>query len=134
MLDAVMDFCSGPPMQNHSGVDNMMGFHIDYDPAPILWVLPNLEMAQAYSKDRLDPMLRSCTPGPSAWGVDLTGGCIKSHQPVLAVRRRRQGEPDWFGVRIEEQQEVVVGDPPTHRVELGDRVAVEKDHQAAGKS
>ena len=39
-----------------------------------------------------------------------------------------------FDVRIEEQQEVIVIDPPTHLVEFRDRVAVEKDHQAAGES
>ncbi|MBJ6362111.1 phage terminase large subunit family protein [Paenibacillus sp. GCM10012307] len=37
---------------------NMIGFHIDYDPAPIMLVQPTLDLAQAYSKDRLAPMLR----------------------------------------------------------------------------
>ena len=32
---------------------NIIGFHIDHDPAPILVVQPTLEMAQAFSKDRL---------------------------------------------------------------------------------
>ena len=37
---------------------NVVGFHIDQDAAPILVVMPTLEMAQAWSKDRLAPMLR----------------------------------------------------------------------------
>jgi phage terminase large subunit GpA-like protein len=37
---------------------NVIGFHVHHDPAPILLVQPTLEMAQAFSKDRLAPMLR----------------------------------------------------------------------------
>jgi len=37
---------------------NVIGYHIDQDPAPILLVQPTLEMAEAWSKDRLAPMLR----------------------------------------------------------------------------
>lgn len=37
---------------------NILGYHIDYDAAPILVVQPTLEMAEAFSKDRLAPMLR----------------------------------------------------------------------------
>ncbi len=37
---------------------NMIGYHIDNDPAPIMLVQPTLDMAQAFSKDRLAPMLR----------------------------------------------------------------------------
>lgn len=37
---------------------NSIGYFIDYDPAPIMLVQPTLEMAQAFSKDRLAPMLR----------------------------------------------------------------------------
>lgn len=37
---------------------NVVGFHIDQDPAPILLLQPTLEMAQTFSKDRLSPMLR----------------------------------------------------------------------------
>lgn len=41
---------------------NIIGYHIDHDPAPILVVQPTLEMAQAFSKDRLAPMLRDTPP------------------------------------------------------------------------
>jgi phage terminase large subunit GpA-like protein len=37
---------------------NILGYCIDVDPGPILVVQPTLEMAEAFSKDRLDPMLR----------------------------------------------------------------------------
>lgn len=37
---------------------NVVGFHIHHDPAPMLFLLPTLELAEAWSKDRLAPMLR----------------------------------------------------------------------------
>ncbi len=37
---------------------NVIGYHIDQDPAPMLVVQPTLSMAQAFSKDRLAPMVR----------------------------------------------------------------------------
>lgn len=40
------------------GINNVIGFHIDQDPAPILLLQPTLEMAEAWSKQRLAPMLR----------------------------------------------------------------------------
>ena len=39
-------------------LNNVIGFHVDQDPAPILMVQPTLEMAEAWSKDRLAPMVR----------------------------------------------------------------------------
>jgi phage terminase large subunit GpA-like protein len=47
---------------------NVIGFHVDQDPAPILLVQPTLEMAEAWSKDRLAPMLRDtpCLQGKVA--------------------------------------------------------------------
>lgn len=37
---------------------NFCGSRIDLDPGPMLLIQPTLEMAEAFSKDRLDPMLR----------------------------------------------------------------------------
>lgn len=37
---------------------NMIGYHIDFDPAPILYLLPTKEMAETFSKDRVSPMVR----------------------------------------------------------------------------
>lgn len=39
-------------------VNNIAGFHIDQDPAPILVLQPTLDMGKAWSTDRLAPMLR----------------------------------------------------------------------------
>jgi len=39
-------------------INNVTGFHIDQDPAPILELQPTLEMAETWSKDRLAPMIR----------------------------------------------------------------------------
>lgn len=37
---------------------NIIGYYIDYDPAPMLVVQPTVEMGQTFSKDRLAPMIR----------------------------------------------------------------------------
>lgn len=39
-------------------VNNLVGYHIHQDPAPILIIQPTTEMGEAWSKDRLTPMLR----------------------------------------------------------------------------
>lgn len=39
-------------------VNNLVGYYIDQDPSPILVLQPTLEMAEAWSKDRLAPMVR----------------------------------------------------------------------------
>ncbi|MDR1978294.1 MAG: phage terminase large subunit family protein, partial [Synergistaceae bacterium] len=44
---------------------NIVGYHIDQEPAPILKVDPTLEMGEAFSKDRLAPMIRDT---PALWG------------------------------------------------------------------
>ena len=41
-----------------SVLENVLGYHIDQDPAPILLVQPTLEMAEGFSKERLAPMFR----------------------------------------------------------------------------
>ncbi|MDT8328525.1 MAG: phage terminase large subunit family protein [Roseovarius sp.] len=38
--------------------NNIVGFHVSHDPAPILVVQPTVEMAETWSKDRLSPMIR----------------------------------------------------------------------------
>jgi phage terminase large subunit GpA-like protein len=37
---------------------NAIGYYIDHDPCPLMLVQPTLEMAEAFSKERLAPMLR----------------------------------------------------------------------------
>ena len=39
-------------------LNNVVGYHVHQDPAPMLLVQPTLEMAEAWSKDRLAPMIR----------------------------------------------------------------------------
>ncbi|MBD2115796.1 phage terminase large subunit family protein [Microcystis wesenbergii] len=39
-------------------INNLVGYYIHQDPAPILSINPTLEMAETWSKDRLMPMLR----------------------------------------------------------------------------
>jgi len=39
-------------------INNIVGYHIHQDPAPMLVLQPTVEMAQTWSKDRLAPMLR----------------------------------------------------------------------------
>lgn len=39
-------------------INNIIGYHIHLDPAPILLLQPTLEMAESWSKDRFAPMLR----------------------------------------------------------------------------
>lgn len=37
---------------------NSIGYYIDYDPAPMMYVLPTDSMAATFSKDRVSPMIR----------------------------------------------------------------------------
>ena len=39
---------------------NVLGYHMQHDPAPILLLQPTLELAESFSKDRLAPMVRDC--------------------------------------------------------------------------
>ena len=66
---AIMDTISEPGVQRvvlmcsaqvgkTEVVNNVAGFHISHDPAPILVLQPTDTMAETWSKDRLAPMLR----------------------------------------------------------------------------
>jgi len=44
---------------------NVLGYYVDYDPAPILLLQPTLSMGEAFSKDRLATMIRD-TPAITA--------------------------------------------------------------------
>lgn len=39
-------------------LNNVLGYHIDQDPCPVMVVMPTIDIGRAYSKDRLDPMIR----------------------------------------------------------------------------
>lgn len=65
----IMDAVSDPAVHTVVGMtaaqvgktellNNLVGFHVDRDPSPILVLQPTLDMAKTWSKDRLAPMLR----------------------------------------------------------------------------
>jgi phage terminase large subunit GpA-like protein len=65
MMDAVGDpnietvvIMSSAQIGKTEIINNVIGYHIQLDPAPILLLQPTLEMAEAWSKDRFAPMLR----------------------------------------------------------------------------
>jgi phage terminase large subunit GpA-like protein len=65
IMDAVNDptvetvvVMSSAQVGKTEALNNIVGYFIDQDPAPMLLVQPTLDMAQAWSKDRLAPMLR----------------------------------------------------------------------------
>tara|TARA_R110002020_G_scaffold98979_6_gene235247 strand:- start:3381 stop:5162 length:1782 start_codon:yes stop_codon:yes gene_type:complete len=65
MMDAVNDpavervcIMSSAQIGKTEALNNVVGFYVSYDPAPIMVLQPTLDMAQAWSKDRLAPMLR----------------------------------------------------------------------------
>jgi phage terminase large subunit GpA-like protein len=67
MMDAVNDpsietvcIMSSAQIGKTELLNNVVGYYIDHDPAPLLVLQPTLAMSEAWSKDRLAPMLRDC--------------------------------------------------------------------------
>jgi phage terminase large subunit GpA-like protein len=65
IMDAVNDpgietvvVMSAAQVGKTEAINNIIGYYIDQDPSPILIVQPTEQMAEAWSKDRLAPMLR----------------------------------------------------------------------------
>lgn len=65
IMDAVNDpnteevvIMSSAQVGKTEAVNNVVGYHIDFDPCPMLVLQPTLEMAETWSKDRLETMLR----------------------------------------------------------------------------
>jgi len=65
MMDVVNDpmvqdvvFMTSAQVGKSEILNNISGYFIDYDPCPILFLQPTVEMAEAFSKDRIAPMLR----------------------------------------------------------------------------
>lgn len=65
MMDAVSDpsvhavvMMTSSQVGKTEALLNAIGFAIDLDPSPILLIQPTLQMAEAFSKDRIDPMFR----------------------------------------------------------------------------
>ena len=68
-----MDACSDPKVKEvvvmagaqlgkSEALLNIIGFHIDHDPCPILMLQPTESMAQSFSKDRIANGLLRATP------------------------------------------------------------------------
>lgn len=60
---------------------NMIGYFVEHDPAPMLIVMPDLNLAEAFSKDRLAPMIRDTPSLFKIVGVD--GKMKKSGDTIL---------------------------------------------------
>lgn len=64
-MDAISDpkienvvFMTGAQIGKTEIINNIVGYHVHQDPAPMLIVQPTLEMAKSWSQERLAPMLR----------------------------------------------------------------------------
>lgn len=64
LLDAVLDpdveqvvLMTASQVGKTEVINNVLGYFIDRDPCPVLVVLPTVDLAEAWSKDRLAPML-----------------------------------------------------------------------------
>lgn len=62
---------------------NTIGYFIQHDPSPILLLQPTLEIAEAFSKDRLTPMIRDT---PSLTGKVVEAKSRKSGNTILHKR------------------------------------------------
>ena len=69
MMDACCDpknvevvIMSAAQLGKSEALLNIIGYHIDNDPSPILMLQPSLDMAQSFSKDRVSGGLLSSTP------------------------------------------------------------------------
>lgn len=67
MMNAISDddvetvvFMTSAQIGKSEILNNTLGYYIDYDPSPIMFVQPTEDMAKAYSNDRIAPMIRDC--------------------------------------------------------------------------
>jgi phage terminase large subunit GpA-like protein len=70
------------PTHNTEVILNMLGYHMHQDPAPILCVLPTVDMGKAFAKDRVDSMVR-VTPALHGLVIGATarkGGSTMLHK------------------------------------------------------
>ena len=57
-IHTVVIMSSAQVGKSEAGILNPLGFYIDQDPSPIMMLQPTLQMGEAFSKDRVAPMLR----------------------------------------------------------------------------
>lgn len=65
MMDAVNEvgvgevvFMTSSQIGKTEILNNILGYFVHQDPAPVLFIQPTLDMAETWSKDRLAPMIR----------------------------------------------------------------------------
>lgn len=66
---------------------NMLGYEIDIDPGPAMWVTPTAENAEDFSKRRIAPMIRDTKPlrkkvSGSAAGRKASNAILKKNIPA----------------------------------------------------
>lgn len=90
-LDAATDkkteivvFCASSQVGKSEALLNILGYYADQEPAPQLMLQPTVEMAEAFSKERIDPMFR-VSPGLAGKleeGQDGRGSSRKSSTTI----------------------------------------------------
>jgi len=89
MMDATSDptiwktvFMTSAQIGKTEIINNILGYHIDHDPGPILVVQPTVAFAETWSKDRLAPMLRDtpCLRGKVSEAKSRDSGNTISHK------------------------------------------------------
>ena len=90
-LDAATDkktetvvFCASSQVGKSEALLNILGYYADQEPAPQLMLQPTVEMAEAFSKERIDPMFR-VSPGLAGKledGKDGRGSARKSSTTI----------------------------------------------------
>lgn len=67
---------------------NIMGYYVDQEPSPQLMLQPTVEMAEAFSKERIDPMFRA-SPGLSGKLEDGKDGRGTSRKSSTTIRMKQ---------------------------------------------
>ena len=90
-LDAATDkkteivvFCASSQVGKSEALLNILGYYADQEPAPQLMLQPTVEMAEAFSKERIEPMFRA-SPGLAGKleeGKDGRGSARKSSTTI----------------------------------------------------
>ena len=93
-LDAATDkkteivvFCASSQVGKSEALLNILGYYSDQDPAPQLMLQPTVEMAEAFSKERIDPMFR-VSPGLSGKLEDGQDGRGSSRKSSTTIRMK----------------------------------------------
>lgn len=93
-LDAATDkrteivvFCASSQVGKSEALLNILGYYADQEPAPQLMLQPTVEMCEAFSKERIDPMFRS-SPGLAGKLEDGKDGRGSSRKSSTTIRMK----------------------------------------------